>query len=342
MREWFSGLGGPVRAEWPGAARIVVSVAVAWQAALWLGADQPPVYAAVVPLVALRGDPGTALGASVQRALGVVAGVLIGIGVVNVLRLSTVALALVVALGLGAGMLLRAGGGLNIQVAASSLLVFANDSPDAYAFHRVWETVVGGVVTVLLAPLLWPPDPHRVLVGVGEDCRLRVTRALTGTAAALGAGPDAARDNLLLVQDHVAAVHAGAARAREAERAMRFNPVRRRYRGAVAVQVREVAVVDGLTAHLVTLAREVAAFAGREDLAEDVRRAAQRLPGLASLTARAVEDVLAGTDPRPSVAAAREELAGWTRADSRPAAVALRRPFQRVFEDLDLGPGRGA
>ncbi|GAA0303027.1 hypothetical protein GCM10010302_46930 [Streptomyces polychromogenes] len=348
MRERFSGvsrlsrpsrLGGVVRAEWPGAARIVVSVAVAWQAALWLGADQPPVYAAVVPLVALRGDPGTALGASVQRALGVVAGVLIGIGVVNVLRLSTLALALVVALGLGAGMVLRAGGGLNIQVAASSLLVFANDSPDAYAFHRVWETVLGGVVTVLLAPWLWPPDPHRVLAVIAEDCRLRVSRALNGTAAALAAGPGAARDNLTLVRAHVEAVHADAARAREAERAMRFNPLRRRHREAVARQARSVSVVDGAAPHLTTLAREVAAFAGREDLADDVRRAGARLPGLASLTARAVEDTLAGTDPRPAVAAARAELAAYTRADSRPLAVALRRPFQQVLEDLDPAPG---
>ncbi|MFD5421416.1 FUSC family protein [Streptomyces sp. NPDC127069] len=342
MREWFAGLGGFVRAQWPGAARIVVTVAVAWQAALWLGADQPPVYAAVVPLVALRGDPGTALGASLQRALGVVAGVLIGIGVVNVLRLSTVALALVVALGLLVGMVLRAGGGLNIQVAASSLLVFANDSPDAYAFHRVWETVLGGAVTILLAPLLWPPDPHRLLAVIAEDCRLRVTRALTGTVAALGAGPDAARDNLALVKEHVEGVHTAAARAREAERAMRFNPLRRRHRESVALQARSVAAVDGTAPHLATLAREVAAFTRREELAADLQGARARLPALASLTARAVEDTLAGADPRPAVAAAREELAAYARTDSRPLAVALRRPLQQVLEDLDLDPRRGA
>lgn len=96
------------RAEGPAAARIVVTVAVAWQVALWLGADQPPVFAAIVPLVALRGDPMTALGTSLQRALGVVAGVLIGLAVLNVLRPSTATLALVVALGLGVGMVLRA------------------------------------------------------------------------------------------------------------------------------------------------------------------------------------------------------------------------------------------
>lgn len=97
-----------LRTEGPAAARILVTVAAAWQAALWLGADQPPVFAAIVPLVALRGDPMTALGTSLQRILGVVAGVLIAIAVLNLWQPSTLTLTLVVALGLGVGMVLRA------------------------------------------------------------------------------------------------------------------------------------------------------------------------------------------------------------------------------------------
>ncbi|MFG2873532.1 aromatic acid exporter family protein [Streptomyces sp. NPDC048337] len=324
-----------VRTEGPAAARIVVTVAVAWQVALWLGADQPPVYAAVVPLVALRGDPMTALGTSLQRTLGVVAGVVIGMVVLNVLRPSTAALALVVALGLAVGMVLRAGGGLNIQVAASSLLVFASTSPDSYALHRVWETGAGAVVTILLAPLLWPPDPHRLLTAIADDCRARLTRTLTGSAAALGAGPAAARDNLTLVNAHVEAIHASATRAREAERAMRFNPLRRRHREAVRLQSRHIATADRLTAHGASLAREVAALAGREDLAPDLARVRHRLPELAAVTARAVEATLSGEDPRPAVTTARNHLDAYARSDSRPLAVALRRPFYQCLNDLD-------
>lgn len=323
-----------VRTEGPAAARIVVTVAVAWQVALWLGADQPPVFAAIVPLVALRGDPMTALGTALQRALGVVAGVLIGLAVLNLLRPSTATLALVVALGLGVGMVLRAGGGLNVQVAASSLLVFASTSPDAYALHRVWETAAGAAVTILLAPLLWPADPHRVLAVIADDCRTRLAQALTGTVAAFSSGPAAGRENLALVHTQVEAVRANAARAREAERAMRFNPLRRRHRDAVRLLARRITTADALTAHVTALAREVAALTGREDLAPDLARARRRLPELAALTASAIGDTLSGEDPRPAVTTAREHLAAYAHADSRPLAVTLRRPFQQVLDDL--------
>ncbi|MCX5409545.1 FUSC family protein [Streptomyces sp. NBC_00335] len=327
-----------LRTEGPAAARILVTVAAAWQAALWLGADQPPVFAAIVPLVALRGDPMTALGTSLQRILGVVAGVLIAIAVLNLWQPSTLTLTLVVALGLGVGMVLRAGGALNIQVALSSLLVFANASPDSYALDRVWETAAGAAVTILLAPLLWPPDPQRVLTAVSADCGARLSRSLTGTAAVLGGGQAAAQDNLARVHAHVEAVHAGAARAREAERALRFNPLRRRQRGSVRLRAGRIAGADGLAAHVATLAGEVAAFTGREDLAPDLARARLRVPELASLTARAVELALSGDDPRAAVTAAREGLAAYARADSRPVAVALRRPLHRVLDELEVPP----
>ncbi|MFE9566311.1 FUSC family protein [Streptomyces sp. NPDC006487] len=325
-----------LRTEGPPAARIVVTVAAAWQAALWLGAEQPPVFAAMVPLVALRGDPMTALGTSLQRILGVVAGVLIAIGVLNLWQPSTLTLALVVTLGLGLGLVLRAGGTNNIQVALSSLLVFANASPDSYALDRVWETVAGAAVTILLAPLLWPPDPQRVLTAVAGDCAARLSRSLTGTAAVLGGGPAAARDNLARVHTHVEAVHAGAARAREAERALRFNPLRRRQRGTVRLRAERIATADGLAVHVATLAGEVDAFTCRDDLAPDLARARLRVPDVASLTARAVETALSGDDPRAAVTAAREELAAYARADSRPVAVALRRPLHRVLDELEV------
>ncbi|MGW7825089.1 FUSC family protein [Streptomyces puniciscabiei] len=302
---------------------------------MWLGADQPPVYAAIVPLVALRGDPMTALASSLQRVLGVVAGVLIGIAVLNVLHPSTAALTLVMAIGLAAGMALRAGGPLNVQVPASSLLVFASTSPDAYALHRLWETGAGAAVTILLAPLLWPPDPRHTLAALAMDSRTRLIQALTSTIEVLGTDAGTARDNLDAVTRDIETIRGDAVRAREAERAMRFNPLRRRHHDTVTRLTRAIATAARLTPHLVTLAKETAAFTGRDDLAPVLADARRYLPALAASTAEAITDTLDEASPQQAQTTARASLAAYARVDSRPAATALRRPFQRILDDLE-------
>jgi hypothetical protein len=66
-------------------------------------------------------------------------------------------------------MLLRVGGAFNVQVAVSALLVFANPDPDAYAATRLWETAVSAAVTVILAALLFPPNPYRTFVASRDE-----------------------------------------------------------------------------------------------------------------------------------------------------------------------------
>ena len=54
-------------AEGPSMLRIVVASVVAWQVCVWLGAQQPPIFAVIVPLVALRDAPYSALNVSMVR-----------------------------------------------------------------------------------------------------------------------------------------------------------------------------------------------------------------------------------------------------------------------------------
>jgi hypothetical protein len=147
-----------LRVEGPQIARILVAAAVSWELCVWLGATQPPVFAVVVPLVAMRDAPDSALNVSVARLVGVVAGLSIGIAVLSWLRPSAVSVVLVLALALGVGVVLRIGDTLNLQVAISALLLFANADPAAYAVSRLWETSVGAAVTIVLSPLLLHGD----------------------------------------------------------------------------------------------------------------------------------------------------------------------------------------
>ena len=74
------------RRELPRAVRIAVAAALAWWIARLLGADRP-VFAVIVPMVAIRDDTHAALSLSLGRMLGVMAGVVLGIAVVAGRRL---------------------------------------------------------------------------------------------------------------------------------------------------------------------------------------------------------------------------------------------------------------
>ena len=87
------------RRELPRAIRIAVAAGLAWWIARMLGADRP-VFAALVPLVAIRDEPYAALSLSLGRMLGVIVGVLLGIVVVALFGVSTSAVAFLLVAGL--------------------------------------------------------------------------------------------------------------------------------------------------------------------------------------------------------------------------------------------------
>ncbi len=177
-----------LRAELPQIARIVVVAGVAWQVAVVLGAKEPPIYAALVPLVSLRADPFSALNLSVARLVGVVAGLLIAVGVLAVFQPTALAVAAVLALALLVGVVLRIGNVMNTQVAVSALLVLNSTDTEGYAVTRLWETGLGTATTLLLAPFLFPANPltaaraevDRVATGLADA--LRTSAALAGQA----------------------------------------------------------------------------------------------------------------------------------------------------------------
>ena len=262
--------------EWAYVVRIAAAAAVGWQLCVWLGAHQPPVYAVIVPLVAMRNDPSATVAVSAGRLVGVVAGLTIGILVLAWLRPSSVAVGVVMVLALAVGMVLRAGGALNLQVAVSALLVFANTDPSAYAVSRLWETAVGAVVTLAFAVLLFPPNPVRAFLSALQDVADASARNLLLAADLLvldgGAAGSAPRDDLV---DRLTAGAAATdeqarllpARLAAARGAVRLNPVwRRRPAGDLVALEPVVAVAPEVTDLIRTHVIDVVEMSGRADL----------------------------------------------------------------------------
>ena len=331
---WIAGAGATARREAALSARITICAAVAWQITLWLGASNPPVFAALVPLIALQGDPFAVIGISLERVAGVVAGIAVGVAAIHLTSRSTATLALTLAAAFAVGMLLRVHGRQNIQVAISALLVLSVPDPGTYGHERLWETLVGAAVAIVLGPFLWPPNPLRELerrtTTAGRDLLddLRRTSRLVGTPA-----PDAP-DNVARVHEHARSARMAAGDAPKAVRAARFSPLRRSQRPAIRTVGRRADLTARVGFQVERLAQDVETYARRDDLAADWAAAAGPVQDLAERAASAAAAAFQDGDPSQAVAEARQSVVEFRQAEPGALGVILRRPISALLDEL--------
>ena len=255
------------RQELPRAVRITIAAVLAWWIAQRLGADRP-VFAVIVPMVAIRDDTYSALSLSLGRMLGVMAGVVLGIGVVGVAGVSLAAIALLVTIGLAIGLFLRTGPELNTQIAISALLVLiVTEDANSYAVERIWETGVGSVVALAVAAFVLPPDPL-----AGSRRRLAETAAalaadLASAQGTLTLGDPSARALLTHADEHARTAGRAVEDLPQAQRALRMSPLRRGSASQLEVVDRRQRLALRLAIQVRRLARDLASFAHREDRA---------------------------------------------------------------------------
>ncbi|MDF3048743.1 MAG: hypothetical protein K0R87_381 [Pseudonocardia sp.] len=324
--------GGTLRVEGPQIARILVAAAVSWELCVWLGATQPPVFAVVVPLVAMRDAPDSALNVSVARLVGVVAGLSIGIAVLSWLRPSAVSVVLVLALALGVGVVLRIGDTLNLQVAMSALLLFANADPAAYAVSRLWETAVGAAVTIVLSPLLLPTNPARAFVralhGIADSAAEIVVLAadLDEGEPELAHRLDADAHNL---DDWARALGPHLAAAR---RAVRLHAVwRRRHARELDGLVEPTALAPEVTSLIRSHVADALEFSTRADTRDWWQASAPSRRSILLPLSDAVAAALAGTPSTTDVEKARTGVLVYSEADQTRFGVIIRRPLRRMI-----------
>ena len=249
-------------------AKMVVAGTLSWWICTQLGADRP-LFAVLVPLVAMSGDPFAAFSVSVSRTIGVFAGVFLGLGIEQLDLPSTALVALLLVLSLGAGLLLRSPHGpVNNQVAITAMfMLYLGVSPRAttVGFDRIWETAIGAGCAVAVAVLLWPPDP------LAEASR-RVAR-LRGwldedieRAAGLLADPDAAaaEEQLDVVRERSLQAVQDVFELKRGEQALRWNPRRRGDRVAFAEEDERLNGAARQYRHLRTITRIIADLADSE------------------------------------------------------------------------------
>jgi uncharacterized membrane protein YgaE (UPF0421/DUF939 family) len=170
----------------------------AWYLCVLLVPDPKPVFACIAAVVAI----GASHGEHRQRALQLVAGVVLGLAVADVLihfiGKGPAQMAVLIILAMSIAVLLN-GSELVISEAAVSAMLLLMVGPDAGAFspNRILEAMIGGGMALAVA-LLVPPDPLLHVGRAAQPVFGELGRALERVAIALEAG-DAERADAALI-----------------------------------------------------------------------------------------------------------------------------------------------
>jgi uncharacterized membrane protein YgaE (UPF0421/DUF939 family) len=201
---------------------------VAWWLASELGATRP-LFAALVPLVAMNGDPFAAVAVSLGRILGVFAGVGVGLALLHVSISPTWRVAIALLIATLVGILLKIGDRPNVEVAIAALFLigFTSANTSQLGVQRIWETAVGGAVAIVLSAVLWPPDPIRELERRLDRLQQQLAADFAAIADDIATGSGTIAAQLDGLREHSLDAVRDVFEVDPARRALRWSPLRR-------------------------------------------------------------------------------------------------------------------
>lgn len=159
--------------------------------AAWLIAQQvndSPFFAPISAVVSLAATRGQRTRRAIELVIGVAVGIAIADLIVSALGTSTPVLMLVVALSMGAALLLGGSTILISQAGVSAIFVTTVEQPHGFTPNRFIDALIGGTVALLVSQVLLPRDPVASVTNSVHALSDRLGLALRETAAALRDG----------------------------------------------------------------------------------------------------------------------------------------------------------
>jgi len=159
--------------------------------ASWLIAQQvndSPFFAPISAVISLAATRGQRTTRAIELVIGVAIGIAIADLIVAALGTSTLVLMLVVALAMGAALLLGGGTILVSQAGVSAIFVATAEQPHGLNPNRFIDALIGGAVALLVSQVLLPRDPVAGVRNAVHALGDRLGLALRETAAALREG----------------------------------------------------------------------------------------------------------------------------------------------------------
>jgi uncharacterized membrane protein YgaE (UPF0421/DUF939 family) len=243
---------------WP-ILQTAAAAVVSWYLAKLLLPQEQPVFASIAAVIAL----GATYGQRSERAIELVGGVVLGIGVADLLvRLigtGPAQIGLMVLLAMSAAVILGGGPLLVTEAAVSAILLVVLEPTSAgLAGSRVIEALVGGGVALAVSALAFPPDPVLLVRRSVQGIFSRLGPTLEELAAAL-ADSDSSRAHAALqaareIDADVRALDEALALGRETAR---FTLARRRSHADLERYRRSARQIDFAVRNTRVLARHV-------------------------------------------------------------------------------------
>jgi Fusaric acid resistance protein-like len=167
-------------------AQTSISVGAAWAIARQI--DSSPFFAPISAVISLSAMRGQRTARAIELVIGVAVGIAVADFIVSGLGTSTPVIMLVVALSMGAALLLGGGTLLVSQAGVSAIFVATVERPHGLTPNRFIDALIGGAVALLVSQVLLPRDPVAAVTNAGRALADRLGLALRETAAALEAG----------------------------------------------------------------------------------------------------------------------------------------------------------
>jgi uncharacterized membrane protein YgaE (UPF0421/DUF939 family) len=234
----------------------------AWYLAKLLLPEEQPVFASIAAVIAL----GATYGQRSERAIELIGGVVVGIGVADLLvraiGTGPAQIGLMVLLAMSAAVLLGGGPLLVTEAAVSAILLVVLEPTSAgLAGSRVVEALVGGGVALAVSAFAFPPDPLLLVRRSAQGIFGELGRTLEELGAALAerdtARAEAALEAARQIDDEVRALGEAVALGRETAR---FSLGRRSSRRELDRFERGARQIDFAVRNTRVLARHVVRF----------------------------------------------------------------------------------
>ena len=171
---------------WP-ILQTAIAVVAAWYLAILILPGERPVFASIAAIIAI----GATYGQRRERALELIGGVVLGIGLADLLVIAIgsgpLQLGLLVILAMSVAVVLGGGAVLTTEAGVSAiLLVVLEPSGTVFPPTRLIEALVGGGVALAISALAFPLNPVLLVSRSVHDVFGRLGRTLEQVASALG------------------------------------------------------------------------------------------------------------------------------------------------------------